>query len=353
MKSERGQTAAEYLGLLVVCAVVLGAIAASPLGGLVGGGIRDAICAVAGEECESKGGPAAVARADAVQERLDALAGFVAAQGGSAAEIEEQVRAALAAGDLDTAERLLERLELVADLTSAGPRGPFLDDLLTASDDDFAALVEDGTIYLDDGRYNTAYFQLDPAPGGGVVVMDYFIDSGSSGVILSGDDREHVDPLRSDLPLDASRVMIVVDLETGRGQILQSETCGSVVIAGACNEPRPIALDGEVLVNDGENDATGEGINIDQTNQFDVEATPDGFSLDYDLLNSITPLVVSVDGSVSFGTTDDGGLEIREDDRDDYPSIGTYYYPEPGETQVVEQREQESVGCGALPVNIC
>jgi len=60
IRSQRGQTAVEYLGLLLLLAVVVAALLASPIGGTLSDGIRAAICRVLGGDCET----AAERRAD-------------------------------------------------------------------------------------------------------------------------------------------------------------------------------------------------------------------------------------------------------------------------------------------------
>jgi uncharacterized iron-regulated protein len=89
--------------------------------------------------------------------------------------LEEQARSARLAGDLDEAERLSAQLDNYRRLDGSGVRGPLVTDLATATDDEFADLVADGTIYLEGGKFNTRYFQTDPVPGGGVLVYDFFI----------------------------------------------------------------------------------------------------------------------------------------------------------------------------------
>ena len=90
--------------------------------------------------------------------------------------------------------------------------------------------------------------------------------------------------------------MIVIDFETGRGVIVQSETHmdGPWGVGGA-NEPRPISLNGDR----GAWDNMG-GIDLDMTNQIDLSSDEDGVHVDWDILNSITPLAISVDGDVDF-----------------------------------------------------
>lgn len=350
---ERGQTSTEWLGILVVVAAVIAALlTVTDLGSSIAQAVTSLICRIGGgRECGpilGSGDEPADQRTAAAQARADAAEDeFAPLLGAADDELLARIAAAIEAGDLDTAEALLDRLEFLGRLVADPERGAFVADLFGASDDQFAALIADDTIYLQDGRFNTAYFQLANPPGGGVIVMDYFID-GRNSLMLEGDDRGHGDPFGGDLPLEASRVMIVVDLETGRGQVLQTETC----FAGGspCNEPRPIVFDGSFLSNDRGNDATGEGINLDMNNQYTVTPTDGGFRLDYDVLNSITP-AGSIDGGVTVVVGPDGrSVALADDDREHYPSIGTYYYRPGAPTQVVEQREQEGVTCGAIPI---
>lgn len=353
--------AIEYAAVLAVVALVIGLAAAAltdaeeritaatacVVDRVLAGGEGD--CAVA---LGLDGGDGEVdPRAAAVLAALEGLRDY-AGTGSATQALYEQIAAAVEAGDLDRAEELLAQLALYEDLVGTEGRGHHLADLFGTSDGDFDALMAEGTIYFDGGAYNTTYFRLENPPGGGVVVMDYFIDSSTSGLVLRGDDRDHLDPLRDGLTVDESRMVLVVDLETGRGQVLVSETCTSGV--SVCNEPRPNVVDGSFWSDD---TGTRPVIPIlpndyDIANQFTFGDAENGFSLDYDALNGIIP-VGSVDGRITVHVGEDGQLRIGEDDRDDYPSIGTYYYTEPGQTQVVQQRGQESVVCGALPVNLC
>jgi hypothetical protein len=50
MRSERGQTAAEYLGILLLVAAIIGAIATSGLAGTISGAVRTAACQITGAE---------------------------------------------------------------------------------------------------------------------------------------------------------------------------------------------------------------------------------------------------------------------------------------------------------------
>ena len=120
--------------------------------------------------------------------------------------------------------------------------------------------------------------------------------------------------------------MIVIDFETGRGVIVQSETHmdGPWGVGGA-NEPRPISLNGDR----GAWENMG-GIDIDMTNQIDFSSDEDGVHLDWDILNSITPLIISVDGDVDFTEGSDGFLEsddfTNQGRVDRYPQIQAWQY---------------------------
>jgi Flp pilus assembly pilin Flp len=354
---EDGAATLEYAGVLAAVAVVVALVvgAFTPVAPVVAQAVTCAVDRVLGGSAECSPG-ARPGAAGAVQDLRDRMTGLelYAGSGQATQDLLDQARVAVAQGHLAQAAALLERLELYQDLASSEPRGQHLRHLFAASDSEYDALMAEGSIYHDGGAYTSAYFRLEDPPGGGVVVMDFFIDSYRSGGALLGDDRGHADPLRGDVPLERSRMMLVVDLETGRGQVHVTETC-TAIGPSFCNEPRPTVFDGSVFSND-----TGTRPVIpllpndyDTANQFTVRAAEGGFRLEYDALNGITPVAISVDGTVSVHVGPDGKAFIGEDDRDDYPSIGTYYYSTPGQTQVVQQREQEGVLCGAMPVNIC
>ncbi len=357
--SDEGAAALEYAGALAVVALVVALVlgAFTSAGATVAQGVACGVGEVLGQPADCPEGwfpgtgPGDAARDQALLDRIEALE-LYAGSGQATQDLLDEARQALEDGHPELADQILDRLELYQDLASTEPRGEYLRALFAASDSEYQALMAEGTMYFDGGAYNTSYFQLEDPPGGGVVVMDYFIDSGTSGGILSGDDRDHADPLRGDVPLSESRMMLVVDLETGRGQVYVTQTCTAGI--RVCNEPRPNVFDGSVFSND-----TGTSPllppldhDYDIANQFDFSSADGGFQLHYDALNGIIP-VGSVDGTISVHVGSDGQLHIGEDDRDNYPSIGTYYYSTPGETQVVDQTDQESVLCGALPVNLC
>lgn len=257
---------------------------------------------------------------------------FAGEQGGRIQQMYDDALQALEDGDYEEADRLLKVLENYQSLSEGG-RGELVTDLASITDDEFADLVDQGTIYQD-GGHNRRYFEVEAAPGDGLLVFDFFIRQHVSGyqpAQLYGDDRGPSDPLLSDLGIDDSRFMVLLDRESGRGMIVQAESewsgPGDTVVG--TNEPRPIALDtgmDDVFSNDSDNDALfGEGVNLDISNQFDVGVDGGSVSLTYDALNSITPLG-SVDGTVTIERQDGGQYELTENDRDDYPAVNLYQY---------------------------
>ena len=215
---------------------------------------------------------------------------------------------------------------------------------MTPSASEFADLVDQGTIQADDDQTNRRYFQVPPAPGQGILVMDLFIPGESAGP-LKGDGRDFENPLRNpDLEETDSRVTVIIDRETGRGVIVQTQSCTvSVFGAGFCNEARPIGINGDLglIENDPENDATGEGINLDVVNNYNVSADGDGIHLDYESRNSVSP-IPAISGDVTFQPDADGDLSITHDDRDNFPAYATYQY-QPGEPDhVIEHNEAGS-----------
>jgi hypothetical protein len=289
MRDQRGQTSAEYMGMLLVVAVVIGALLATGLGGAIADRAGQAICAIAGQGCAT---PASASTSeDGLRDRLTALAPLVNNAGGAIDELAAQAQAAIDRRDLDEARRLIERLELYRDLINAGPRGETLSALVAPTAAEFAQLVEQGTIQADDDATNRRYFQIPPEPGQGILVMDLFIPGENAGP-LAGDDRGFANPLRDPNLTDTdSRVMVIIDRETGRGVIVQSGSC-SMSIGGRsfCNEARPISINGDLglIENDSENDATGEGINLDVTNNYNVHPDGDGVRIDYESRNCRT-----------------------------------------------------------------
>lgn len=55
LRDEGGQTAAEYVGIIVLVAAIIAALAATGVAGTIGGGIEDGVCAIVGS-CDQEGG---------------------------------------------------------------------------------------------------------------------------------------------------------------------------------------------------------------------------------------------------------------------------------------------------------
>ena len=185
------------------------------------------------------------------------------------------------------------------------------------------------------------------------MAFDFFIPSeNSDGFRGDGRPEEGTDILNTDLGLNESRVMIVIDYETGRAVIVQSETHmdGPWGVGGA-NEPRPISLNGDR----GAWDNMG-GIDLDMTNQIDLESTDDGLHVDWDILNSISPLIISVDGDVDFEEGEDGFLtsdDFTNQGRvDRYPQIQVWQYRPDGTSREIARNDYQgghNPVQGALP----
>ncbi|HWC11315.1 MAG TPA: hypothetical protein VG455_08845 [Acidimicrobiales bacterium] len=342
--------------MLVTAALLLLAPAAPSVADAVSGAVRQAFCAISGAgSCAPRPSFANLspsARAAALAEAERRSAPFVDRYGGRFGQLADAARAAREAGDYEEAKRLQDLIDHYSRLVGSGPRGELVVDLAGPRAREFADLVGQGTIAGPGGRTNRRYFQVQPSPGGGLLVMDFFIRTPTSGGLLEGDDREFQDPLLSGLPLDKSRVIILLDRDTGRGTIVQTETCTRSAFGRTfCNEPRPIVLDmGTLLVNDRANDVTGEGVNLDVPNQLEVATDDDSITLRYDALNSITPLGISVDGTFTLRRDLDGRYRLVEEDRDDYPAIGLYQYrPSDPRTHVIDEDPGTGVLPGALP----
>jgi hypothetical protein len=61
MRDERGQTSAEYMGILLVVAAIVGALIFSGVHREIAAAARSAVCTIAGEACEGGAGPATLA----------------------------------------------------------------------------------------------------------------------------------------------------------------------------------------------------------------------------------------------------------------------------------------------------
>ncbi len=181
--------------MLLIVSLVVAALATSSVATNLSAAVSDLVCAIGGGACETGGGSGSDADAVALAGRLAALAPLVEGSGGALGELSAAAQAALARGDLDAAEDLIERLELYRDLIGAGPRGELVDGLVSPTDAAFADLLDQGTIQEDGGAHNLRYFQVPAEPGQGVLAMDLFIPGETAGP-LQGDDRGFADPLR-------------------------------------------------------------------------------------------------------------------------------------------------------------
>jgi hypothetical protein len=222
----------------------------------------------------------------------------------------------------------VEHVDLVATL-SAATRGSLVREL-AVSQDRWDSLIAAGTIFRDGGASNVRYFDSPAVAGGGVMVVDLFIPFAVTGVApaLRGDDRGHADPLRDELDIDDSRMVLVLDRATGRGSVSFSETTVAWPVE-TTNEPRPISLRGDPPV------VRGGLAGIEQTNQVGVTVDDDGsVHLELDVLNSITP-VGSVDATLDVAAGDGGALESVRYLGDGYPSVGVYHYRPDGSTDVL------------------
>ena len=331
------------MGVLLLVAVIIGAFIATGIGASIASEARNAVCQIAGGECESTvaGTPSSQAELLRELERREQALGPLAESGEGFGDLLAQARAARERGDVEEADRLLDLLEFYSRL-SEDDRGDLITALNGPSASDFEDLVAQGTIDEDDGR-NRRYFQVPPSPGEGLLVQDFFIPSASSGGFLDGDDRDTVDPLLGDAELGDSRIVIVIDRETGRGVITQSKTCTASALPDYCEGARPIEL------RDPQTEPQLNPFPGQAPNEFRVDAGDGYVEIEYDALNSITPGGVSVDGTVRFETGPDGGYEKVEDSRDPYPRIVTGQYRPGEEGGIIDETDDQPVLPGALP----
>lgn len=340
-RDERGQTSAEYIGVVLLVVVVIGAIAAFGIAGSVSDGIRGALCSLTASRCEPAGAGAGRPSVSQLAAREQALADL-RGRGASYSQLLAEARAARERGEREEAGRILDRLELYQRLIAA-ERGDLVDGLASGSDGDFEALLAAGTI--DGSGSNRRYFRVRPSPGDGIVAMDYFIPAARS-MFLKGDDRDTEDPLLGRYGLDRSRVLVVIDRESGRGVIHQSETCtvSAPAVGAYCERPRPIALR-PPRRRPQINPIPGP----QAPNEFGLEVGDGAIELDYDVLNSVTPAAISVDGSVRLERGADGYYRVTKDTRDTYPRIVISQH-RPGEgDRIIHESDDNPVLVGAPP----
>ena len=171
VREQRGQVSAEYIGVLLLVAVIVGAFIASGLAGRIATGARDAVCRIAGGECATTAGPGTPTDRAAQErelERREQVLASMAGRGEGYAALLAQARAARERGDLDEADRLLDLVEFYSRLAD-NDRGDIVDAVNGPSDSAFDELVRRGTIEEDGGR-NRRYFRVPPSPGDGIVV---------------------------------------------------------------------------------------------------------------------------------------------------------------------------------------
>ena len=247
----------------------------------------------------------------------------------------------------------------------AGERGELFDSVALPSDGEFADLVAEGSIAQPGGR-QTRYFETHAEPGDGVIVTEFVIQEETSGGFLLGDGRAITrDPLGTDLPLDASRMIVVIDRETGRGAITVSPSSATfgvdvdvdVNILGRPGQfpinvnrdpevgARPISFESGSFSNYIPQDLIPE-------NYFRIEADGDNIRIDYDAVNSVTAFgqAISVDGPIVLERGDDGNFTIGGDHSPDlYPAVAVTQYTPEGERVSVYFEEGKNVFEGATP----
>lgn len=368
---ERGQTSAEYIGMLAVVVAIVAGLLGTGAPQRVAGLIADRICTIiGGQSCGSAGGDGPVTASppstdervqrlldNAERRRTELKIDTPEAAGSHFQQLHEQILGAIEAGRIDEAERLDAQLEMYIRL-ARGPdlegseRGMVLEDLWM-SDEKWREAVDQGSYYFGPEGDNVRYFDIPAAPGDGLLVMDYFIPFETSGqppVQLKGDNRDFHPggPLAQDLPLNQSRILVVLDRETGRGAIYQSHTCN--VFYGQCAPARPIALsmDEKTQYVPQLSDEI-RGPYIAPTNRFELTGDGDSVQLRYDALNSMTWPIISVDGTVELTRGADGTYTITRDERDTYPAIGIYQYRPGQEILVIQERDSDNVSPGAVP----
>jgi hypothetical protein len=254
-------------------------------------------------------------RLTATGERAATLAAAVDVPGPPPPSVAAALRA-VAALLATAADRLTEWL-------ATGARGWLATELAEPSPAAWSALVAAGSTTA--GSRTVRYVDVERAPGGGVVVADFFIPDDSS-LLLDGDGREHADPIFGPLTADDSRALLVLDLERGRASISFDDTC--TMWSGwleVCEEARPIVTE----------PAFGRLVN-----EVVIDTATRRIEVDYDILNGITP-IGSTDGTFTLSAAADGRFAVTDLDADEYPSLGVYQYRAGERVDLVLQRDSD------------
>jgi hypothetical protein len=229
----------------------------------------------------------------------------------------------VAAGLRAIADLLAASTDRLTEWLATGARGWLARQLAEPSPAAWSALVAAGSTTI--GPRTVRYVDIERAPGGGVVVADFFIPDDSS-LLLDGDGREHADPIFGPLDADDSRALLVLDLERGRASISFDDTC--TMWSGwleVCEEARPIVTE----------PAFGRLVN-----EVLIETADGRIEVDYDILNGITP-IGSTDGTFTLTAGADGRYAVTELDADEYPSLGVYQYRAGERVDVVLRRDSD------------
>ena len=243
-----------------------------------------------------------------------------------------------------------------------GERGELFESVAAPSDAGFDDLIERGSIRGDEGS-QTRYFETEAHPGDGVIVTELVIFEEASGP-LAGDDRAITDhPLGETLPLDASRVLVVIDRESGRGVVHVSPSETSIpivphaepVLDGRGGWPIDVRL--EPLHADARPIEFGERGWSDPipNNYFEIDASADRIHIQYDAINPITAPTqgISVDGPIVLERDGDGRLRTTgENSPDLYPQVAVTQYLPDGSRESLYSERGLNVYEGATPTPI-
>lgn len=219
---------------------------------------------------------------------------------------------------------------LVAALAT-GRRGELVELLAGPDGAEWAALVAAGSLRIDDR--SRRFFDVEPHPGAGFVVLDLFIPESRS-FVVEGDGRGHADPIFGDVGFDDSRLLMVLDLETGRGVVQFDDSCLEAPVIGHCAPARDISMSDSWWpdsIPSPWNDNPLRGGAID--NEVIVKSSDDAVMVELDILNSVIALG-SVDTRLWLVYDDDDDVEAVKWG-DEYPSVGIHQYRPGAEPDLV------------------